>query len=43
MIFDATHSYESVLAVIGVAPLLALGFLLWKWPARRGPQADAVA
>jgi ACS family hexuronate transporter-like MFS transporter len=37
MIFDATHSYESVLAVIGAAPLLALVFLLWKWPARRVP------
>jgi ACS family hexuronate transporter-like MFS transporter len=37
MIFDATRSYETVLAAIGVAPLLGLALLLWKWPSRREP------
>jgi ACS family hexuronate transporter-like MFS transporter len=39
MISDLTRSYELVLGGVGVAPILAFAFLLWKWPAR--PTASA--
>jgi len=39
-LIDATGSYETVLGAIGCAPVLALGLLLWKWPARDEPGAD---
>jgi ACS family hexuronate transporter-like MFS transporter len=34
-ICEATRSYEPVLAVIGLAPILALGVMLWIWPRDR--------
>jgi ACS family hexuronate transporter-like MFS transporter len=40
LISDATKSYEIVLGGIGVAPMLAFLFLLWKWPTRREAQPD---
>lgn len=40
LISDATGSYEVVLGGIGVAPLAAFLFLLWKWPARAEPAAS---
>lgn len=35
LISDLTRSYEIVLGGVGVAPILAFAFLLWKWPASR--------
>jgi ACS family hexuronate transporter-like MFS transporter len=37
---DLTGSYEPVLGAVGVAPLLALGLLVWLWPPR-APQPAA--
>ncbi len=38
-IVRVTESYEWVLGGIGVAPLFALGVLLWLWPSRDEPEA----
>ena len=35
LISDLTRSYEFVLGGVGVAPMLAFVFLLWKWPAAK--------
>jgi len=32
LINDMTRSYEIVLGAVGVVPMLAFAFLLWKWP-----------
>jgi len=40
LINDATRSYEFVLGGIGVMPILAFLFLLWKWPGTSDPSSD---
>lgn len=41
LISDATRSYEIVLGGVGVAPVLAFAFLIWKWPPGRDVPADS--
>lgn len=40
LISDLTRSYEIVLGGVGVAPILAFAFLLWKWPATNDQQEN---
>ncbi len=37
MLVDATDSYAIVLGVIGIAPLIAFGLMMWHWPPRKEP------
>ena len=40
LINDATRSYELVLGGIGLMPMIAFLFLLWKWPAGKNCRGD---